>query len=158
MSCWLTYVPVELTQTQRHVHRKMHTHTAHSAQLFRGFGVQRTFYFSNSSGLVTLHWWQTEEQVANIKHITSNTRCTNNTITNTLTDSHSCFLLSCFLEATHHKECGNIFFLCMRAEFCISSSKCLITALLTAVRSTTMLFFGLINMQCHCSGCWDYRR
>lgn len=67
------------------VHRKTHTwmhtrpvHTcARTASSSWGFGVQRMLYFGNSFGLVTLLWWQTEKQVANIKHFTSTVTCKN---------------------------------------------------------------------------------
>lgn len=70
----------------------MHTRAHTRAHAHGGFGVQRMFYFGNSFGLVTLPWWQTEKQVANIKHFTSTATCSNthaNTQTRTHTDSHS---------------------------------------------------------------------
>lgn len=52
-------------------HTAVCTARARTARSSRGFRVQRMFYFGNSFGLVTLLWWQTEKQVANIKHFTS---------------------------------------------------------------------------------------
>lgn len=74
----------------------MHTHTHMHTCTRGGFGVQRMFYFGNSFGLVTLHWWQTEKQVANIKHFTSTATCSNthaNTQTHIHTQTHILALL-----------------------------------------------------------------
>lgn len=79
------------THTWMHAHPyALYAHTPHytTAHSSWGFGVQRMFYFRNSFGLVTLLWWQTEKQVANIKHFTSTMTHTN---THTHTSSHSHF-------------------------------------------------------------------
>lgn len=87
-SCWHTNTSTwsnnqaETLTLRLYLYGHTHTHTR------GGFGVQRMFYFGNSFGLVTLHWWQTEKQVANIKHFTSTATCSN-THANTQTHKHT---------------------------------------------------------------------
>ncbi len=146
-NCWHTHTHThapaaesELKLSHRHkwvwmfVHKKthtwmrtckLHTHTAHSSW---GFGVQRMFYFGNSFGLVTLLWWQTEKQVANIKHFTSmvthaNTHPHTQTHTNTHTLTFLKFPAPLFLLIPRNiSPRGECVVLNFQADFSFTSS------------------------------------
>lgn len=96
-NCWHTNTSSRILHVCMNAHTRALSCTPHTrtpTHSFWGFGVQRMFYFWNSFGLVTLHWWQTEKQVANIKHFTSSATHAANTHTkNTRSHFFPCFLI-----------------------------------------------------------------
>lgn len=133
---WLYGKYSELWLTHMHVHKCSSCTGRNTRRTALGrFGVQRMFYFGNSFGLVTLHWWQTEEQVANIKHFTSTPTCTN---THSLAHKHRLVPTSPISSWFHKTTCRreNALFKNVQTDFFITSSWSVITALLTALSKT----------------------